>query len=72
MASAGAAQNVDLLVLDDISALDQYSDWEKGKIYELINMRYEAENRWWLLVIDGGGERTIRRKGSRPPAGDVR
>lgn len=36
-------KNVDLLVLDDISALDQYSGWEKGKIYELINMRYEAE-----------------------------
>ncbi len=36
-------KDVDLLVLDDISALDQYSDWEKGKIYELINMRYEAE-----------------------------
>lgn len=39
----GSLKNVDLLVLDDISALDQYSDWEKGKIYELINMRYEAE-----------------------------
>lgn len=36
-------KQVDLLVLDDISALDQYSDWEKGKIYELINMRYESE-----------------------------
>lgn len=36
-------KDVDLLVLDDISALDQYSDWEKGKIFELINMRYEAE-----------------------------
>ncbi|MGI6129108.1 MAG: ATP-binding protein [bacterium] len=36
-------REVDLLVLDDISALDQYSDWEKGKIFELINMRYEAE-----------------------------
>ena len=36
-------REVDLLVLDDISAQDQYSDWEKGKIFELVNMRYEAE-----------------------------
>lgn len=36
-------KQVDLLVLDDISAVDQFSDWEKGKLYEIINMRYEAE-----------------------------
>ena len=36
-------REVQLLVLDDISAQDQYSEWEKGKIFELINMRYEAQ-----------------------------
>jgi DNA replication protein DnaC len=36
-------KEADLLVLDDISAVDQFSDWEKGKLYEIINMRYEAE-----------------------------
>lgn len=36
-------KQVDLLVLDDISAVDQFSEWEKGKLYEIINLRYEAE-----------------------------
>lgn len=36
-------KQVDLLVLDDLSAVDQFSEWEKGKLYEIINQRYEAE-----------------------------
>ncbi|MGI6603825.1 MAG: ATP-binding protein [bacterium] len=36
-------RQADLLVLDDISAVDQFSEWEKGKLYEIINMRYETE-----------------------------
>lgn len=36
-------KETDLLVLDDLAAAERFTEWERGKIYELINARYEEE-----------------------------
>jgi DNA replication protein DnaC len=36
-------KEVDLLVLDDLAAAERFTEWEKGKLYEIINARYEDE-----------------------------
>ena len=36
-------KEADLLVLDDLAAAERFTEWEKGKLYEIINARYEDE-----------------------------
>ncbi|NLJ33150.1 MAG: ATP-binding protein [Firmicutes bacterium] len=37
-------KETDLLVLDDLAAAERFTEWERGKLYEIINARYEDEN----------------------------
>lgn len=40
----GVVKETDLLILDDLAAAERFTEWEKGKLYEIINARYEDEN----------------------------
>ncbi|NLP18355.1 MAG: ATP-binding protein [Firmicutes bacterium] len=37
-------KETDLLILDDLAATERFTEWERGKLYEIINARYEDEN----------------------------
>ena len=61
-------KEVDLLVLDDLAAAERFTEWEKAKLYEIINARYEDEkpiiittNRTISWIEDRLGKKVVDR-----------